>query len=196
MMASESTANGKSVTAPLTVKMDPHVKVLQADLQRQYNAAQEVGAEQAKVAQVRGEVTQVRAQIATLRTQASGNAALVSALDALDAKAAEIGGVTVAGTPQSSGVTGPSNDVSSLMFVAGELGQVSGAVEGVDAAPSMQVMNAFASARKLAAAAIAKWASVKTKELAAVNAMLKAAGMEEISVESMAPAAGRGRRGQ
>jgi photosystem II stability/assembly factor-like uncharacterized protein len=190
------TANGKSYTAPLTVKMDPHVKVLSADLQRQFTVAQQVGAKQAEVAQVRGEVTQVRAQIATLRTQAAGNAALLAALDSLDAKSAEIGGVTQAGTPQSSGVTAPSNDVSSLMFVAGELGQVSGAVEGVDASPSLQVMNAFSSAQKLAAAAMAKWSGVKAKDLATVNAQLKQAGMQEIKVEAAAPAAGRGRRGQ
>jgi hypothetical protein len=187
------TANGKSVTAPLTVKMDPHVKVQQPDLQRQYDVAQQVAAEQTKVAQVRGEVAQVRAQIATLRTQTSQ---LIPALEALDAKAAEIGGVTQAATPQSSGVTAPSNDVSSLMFVAGELGQVSGAVEGVDAAPSMQVMNAFASAQKLATTAIAKWQGVKSKELAVANVQLKQAGMQEISIENAAPAAGRGRRGQ
>ncbi|MFZ0819879.1 MAG: hypothetical protein WAM91_07405 [Candidatus Acidiferrales bacterium] len=190
------TANGKSVTAPLMVKTDPHVKVLQADLERQYDAAQQVAAVQTKVAQVRGEVTSVRAQVATLLKQAAGNSALVDALNALDAKAAEIGGVTQAGTPQSSGVTGPSSDVSSLMFVGGELGQVSGAVEGVDAAPSMQVMNAFASAQKLAAAAMAKWSGVKAKELAAVNAQLKQAGMQAISIENAPSPAGRGRRGQ
>jgi photosystem II stability/assembly factor-like uncharacterized protein len=190
------TANGKSVTAPLTVKMDPHEKVMSPDLQRQYVVAQEVAAAQAKVAQVRGEVTSVHTQIVALRTQAAGNAALVAALDALDAKTAEIGGVTQAGTPQSSGVTGPSNDVSSLMFAAGEMGQVSGAVEGVDAAPSMQVMNAFASAQKIAATAMAKWSAVKAKDLVAVNAQLKAAGLKEISIENAAPVAGRGRRGQ
>jgi hypothetical protein len=190
------TANGKSYTAPLTVKMDPHVKVLPADLQRQFAVAQQVAARQAEVAQVRGEVTSVRSQIGTLRSQAAGNAVIVAALDALDAKAAEIGGVTQTGTPQSSGVTAPSNDVSSLMFVAGELGQVSGAVEGVDAAPSMQVMNAFASAQKLAAAAMAKWSGVKAKDLAAVNAQLKQADLQEIKVEAAAPAGGGGGRGQ
>ncbi len=190
------TASGKSYTAPLTVKMDPHVKVQPAELQRQFSVAQQVSAKQVEVAQLRGEVTSVRAQIGTLRTQAAGNAALVTALDALDAKAAEIGGVTQAGTPQSSGVTGPSNDVSSVLFVAGELGQVSGAVEGVDAAPSMQVMNAFASAQKLAAAATAKWSAVKAKDLVAVNARIEQAGLQEIKVEAVAPAEGRGRRGQ
>lgn len=187
------TANGQSYTTPLRVKMDPHEKALQADLQRQFDVAQQVAAEQTKVAMVRSELTSVRAQIATMRTQTAGNATLIAALDALDARAAEIGGVTQAGTPQSSGVAAPSNDVSSLMFVAGELGQVSGAVEGVDAAPSSQVMNAFAQTQKLAAAAMAKWSGVKAKELAAVNSQLKQAGMQEIKVEA-APAGGR--RGQ
>jgi hypothetical protein len=82
------------------------------------------------------------------------------------------------------------------MFVGGELGQVSGAVEGVDAAPSLQVMNAFASAQKLAAAAMAKWTAIKSKDLAAVNDQLKQAGLQPISLEGAAPVAGRGRRGQ
>jgi hypothetical protein len=189
------TANGQSYTAQLKVKMDPHVKALPAELQRQFDMAQQVAAEQTKVSQARGEVSSVRSQIIALRAQAAGNAALVAALDALDAKATEIGGVTQVGTPQSSGVTAPSNDVSSLMFVAGELGQVSGAVEGVDAAPSIQVMNAFASAQKLATAAMAKWSGVKAKELAAVNAQLKQAGMQEIKVEA-APTGRGGGRGQ
>ncbi len=190
------TANGKSYSMPLMVKMDPHVKVLLPDLARQYDVSQQVAAEQTKVSQARGEVASVRAQIAARQKQGVSNSALAAALDALDKKAAEIGGVTQTGTPQSSGVTGPSNDVSSLMFTSGELGQVSGAVEGVDAAPSMQVMKAFASAEKLAAAATAKWSGVKAKDLAAVNAQLKEAGMQAISIENAPPVAGRGRRGQ
>lgn len=189
------TVDGKSYTQPLTVKMDPHEKTTQPELERQYAVSQQVAAKSSEVAKARGEVNAVRAQITTLRTQAAGNSSLLSALDALDAKAAEIGGVTAPSTPDSSGVATPSADISSLLFVSGELGQVSGAVEGVDAAPSLQVMNAFAEAQKIATAAIAKWTAVKGKELAAANALLKQANLPAISLEAAAPAAGRGRRG-
>jgi len=190
------TVDGTSYTQPLTVKMDPHEKTTPDGLQRQYDVAQQVAAKSAEVATARGEVTRVRAQIATLLARAGANSALTDALKSLDAKTEEIGGVTVTGTPDSSGVAGPSNDVSSLMFVGGEYGQVSQAVEGTDAAPSQQVMGAFASTQKIAAAALAKWNAVKAKDLASVNAQLKQAGLQEISLEGAAPVAGRGRRGQ
>ncbi len=118
------TVDGKSYTQPLTVKMDPQVKTTLPELQRQLDIANQVSAKSADVAKARGEVTRVRAQITSLRTQVSSNPALLASLDALDKKAAEIGGVTAPSTPDSSGVASPSADVSSLMFVGGELGQV------------------------------------------------------------------------
>jgi photosystem II stability/assembly factor-like uncharacterized protein len=189
------TADGKSYTVPLKVVMDPRVKTPLADLQRQNQVANQVTAKSAEVATARGEVARMRVEIASLRAKATGNASLLAALDALDKKAADIGGVTAVATPDSSGVAAPSNDVSSLMFVGGELGQIEGAVEGPDAAPSQQVMSAFAEAQKIAAAALAKWSAVKAKDLVAVNDQLKAAGLTPISLEGAAPVAGRGRRG-
>jgi hypothetical protein len=176
--------------------MDPHVKTALPELQQQFDIAQQVSAKSGEVAKARGEVTRVRAQITTLRTQAAGNSALLASLDALDAKAAAIGGVVAPSTPDSSGVAPPSADITSLMFVGGELGQVLQAVEGPDSAPSQQVMNAFAQAQKIGAAAIAKWTTVKNGELAAVNNQLKQANLTPITLEGATSAAGRGRRGQ
>jgi hypothetical protein len=188
--------DGKSYTQPLTVKMDPQVKAPLPELQRQFDFAQQVSAKSAEVARARGEVTAVRAQITSLRTQVGGNSTLSAALDALDAKAATIGGVVAPSTPDSSGVAAPSADVTSLMFVGGELGQVLQAVEGPDSAPSQQVTNAFAKAQKLGDAAMAKWTAVKNTDLATVNNQLKQANLTPISLEGASPAAGRGRRGQ
>jgi hypothetical protein len=190
------TVDGKSYTQPLTVKMDPHVKTPTPELQRQFEIAQQVSAKSAEVAKARGEVTRVRAQITTLRTQTAGNAALLASLDALDKKTAEIGGVTAPSTPDSSGVATPSADISSLLFVSGEFGQVLQAVEGPDGVPSQQVMSAFAQAQKIAAAAMAKWSAVKSRDLEAVNNQLKQANLPTISLEGAASPAGRGRRGQ
>jgi photosystem II stability/assembly factor-like uncharacterized protein len=190
------TADGKSYTQPLTVKMDPQVKTPLPELQRQFDFAQQVSVKSAEIAKARGEVARVRAQITDLRKQVGGNSALSASLDALDAKAAAIGGVTVPTTPDSSGVAAPSADVSSLMFVGGEFGQVLQAAEGPDNAPSIQVVNAFAKAQKLGDAAMAKWTAVKNADLAAVNNQLKQANLTPISLEGATPAAGRGRRGQ
>jgi hypothetical protein len=190
------TVDGKSFTQPLAVKMDPSVETTRPELQQQFEIARRVSAKSAEIAKARGEVAAVRTQITSLRTQAAGNVPLLASLDALDAKAAAIGGVTAPSTPDSSGVASPSNDVSSLLFVSGELGQVLQAVEGPDGIPSQQVMNAFAQAQKLGAAAIAKWTIVKNADLVAVNSQLKQANLPAISLEAAAAPAGRGRRGQ
>jgi hypothetical protein len=190
------TADGKSYTQPLTVKMDPRVKTSLLELQQQFDVAQQVAAKSAEVARARGEVAAVRSQIANLLKQATADTGLLAALNALDTKAAEIGGVTPTASPDSSGVSGPTNDISSLMFVGGELGQISGAVEGIDAAPSLQVMTAFANAQKLATAAITKWNAAKAKDLPDVNAQLQKSNLQPIPVEGATPGEGRGRRGQ
>jgi len=190
------TVDGKNYTQQLTVKMDPRVKTPMLELQRQFEIAQQVSAKSAEVAKARGEVTRVRAQITTLRAQVGGNAALSASLDALDKKTVEIGGVTAPSTPDSSGVASPSADISSLLFVSGELGQVLQAVEGPDGIPSQQVMNAFAQAQRIAAVAMAKWSAVKGKDLESVNNQLKQANLSPISLEGTTPPAGRGRRGQ
>ncbi len=93
------TADGKSYTAPLTVKMDPQVKTPLPELQRQFDFAQQVSAKSAEVAKARGEVTRVRAQIRRCELRSEEIPPCLAALDALDAKAAVIGGVTAPTTP-------------------------------------------------------------------------------------------------
>jgi len=185
--------NGQTYTQPLEVKMDPHVKTATLALQRQFDLAQHVQEKQAAVNHARQEVTHVRDQIGALKKQAGSNAQLVSALDAVDKKAAAVGGVQVVGSPDSSGVGEPSSDFSSLLFLNGELGQISGAIEGADSAPGEQVLHAWAVTQKKADTALGKWNALKSGDLAAVNTQLKQANLQEISTE--APAGGRGGRG-
>jgi anti-sigma-K factor RskA len=75
----------------------------------------------------------------------------------------------------------------------GELGQISGAIEGADSAPGEQVLHAWQVTQKKADTALGKWNAVKSGDLAAVNTQLKQANLPEISTE--APAGGRGGRG-
>jgi photosystem II stability/assembly factor-like uncharacterized protein len=187
------TVNGQTYAQPLEVKMDPHVKTATLALQRQFEVAQQVQEKQAAVNHARQEVAHVRDQIGALKKQAGGNVQLVSALDALDKKTAEVGGVQAVASPDSSGVGEPSSDFSSLLFLNGELGQISGAIEGADSAPGEQVLHAWQVTQKKADTALGKWNAVKSGDLAAVNTQLKQANLPEISTE--APAGGRGGRG-
>jgi len=56
-----------------------------------------------------------------------------------------------------------------LLFLNGELGQISGAIEGADSAPGEQVLHAWAVTQKKADTALGKWNALKSGDLAAVN---------------------------
>ena len=176
-------ADGWSSTLHLVVKMDPRVKVPLADLQRQFTTSQEIAAKQAKVRRANGEVKNLRDQIHSLRAKVANNSELVSALDALDKKAEEIGGAASAGGFDFSGEGAPSSDFSSLRFVDDELGEVLRSVQGADAAPTEGAMQAFAGAQKIMTTALAKWTALKSKDLASMNAQLQQANLPPIDVK-------------
>jgi len=180
------TADGKSYTQPLTVKLDPRIKVAAADLQKQFETANAIARNQGEVNMARGETQQVRAQIRDLRAKAAGNASLSSALDALGAKADAIGGTPP--TPVAPGnQPEPPKERTSFTYLSGEFVQIFGAVNGGDAAPSTDALQALARARSVLAATTAKWNAVKTKDLPAVNAQLKQAGLPQIVIRAGAP---------
>ena len=190
------TVGGKTYTQPLTVKMDPRVKTPLLDLQKQFQTAIGIEAKQTELIEARREIAQLHMQVRQLTGQASGNAPLASALEALDKKAETIGGnappaVAPGNTPP------PPAERTSLTFVSGEYGQVSGAVNGGDAAPTVEAMTALTHANATFAADMVKWNAIKAKDVVAVNAQLKQAGLNPIVLGAAGPnvaAPGRGGR--
>jgi hypothetical protein len=150
---------------------------------RQFTISREITAKQAEVRRANGEVKNLRDQIHSLRTKVANNSGLVSALDALDKKAEEIGGAPSAGGFDFSGEGEPSTEFSSLRFVDDEFGEVLRSVQGADAAPTEGAMQAFAGAQRIMSAALAKWTALKSKDLASVNAQLQQANLPAIDVK-------------
>lgn len=177
------TANGKSYTQPLIVKMDPRIKSPLAELQKQFDTTTEIARRQTEISVARGELTQVRSQISKLQTKASGDAGLTSALEALDHKAAAIGG-----SPRSADGDGnesePREESKSLMTLSGEFGQIASAVNSGDGAPTAEAMKALAEAQSTLAATMARWKTIKREDLRALNAQLKQVGIEPITIDA------------
>ncbi len=181
------TLGGQTFTQPLIVKMDPRSKVPLADLHKQFSSATEVAHGQAEINEAQHDVRQLRSQIRQLRPQTQSNAALVSALDALDHTAETIGG-----TPPASAAYGipvePSKDGVSLTFLGGQFAQIAFAVNSGDGPPTAEARKAFADAEPALAATLAKWNTLKTKDLPAVNSQLKQAGLAPIVIGPDGPA--------
>ncbi len=158
------TVNGKTYTQPIVVKADPRVKTPALAMQQVYSLSKAMyyGAldTQAKARQVRG----IRDQIAARKAQATG--ATAEALSALDKTLEAIVG-TVAGADS---LTGASSGLAGVMNV----------LQGADVRPTTVQLTAIARARTNATRAMGKWAGVKAVDLSAVNARLKAAGLETL----------------
>ena len=178
------TVNGKTLTQPITVRQDPRVKTPAVTMQQVYSLTNALyfGAADAHAAAVTaGSWT---AQASKLR--ASENGELGAALEAFAKKAA-----TLAGPPPSAGggrgggaalaATGPTGpDAETLWGIRGQLSGLMNSMQAADVAPTANILAAVNGARATAARVTAKWNALRTIELRALHARLKAAGLGQI----------------
>jgi photosystem II stability/assembly factor-like uncharacterized protein len=176
------TVNGKSMSQPLIVKMDPRIKSTSAELRKQFETATAIAQKQKQISEAREAVKQLRAQIAKRKANASATGGIAAALDSLDRKAEEI--------------DGPSSSAGANMFdeepqegatfaiLSGRFGQIESAVNAGDGAPTSEAMKALAGAESTLAATMAKWKALTAKDLPPINAELKLAGIDSIAIEA------------
>ncbi len=174
------TVNGASYLEPITVKQDPRVKTPALVMQQAYAATSAVyfGAMDARAAAER--VRALRAQIADRLPSATG--AAKTALEALDKKLAALAGAgpAPAGGGRGGGAPAAAASTDTLGAAAASLGGLINSLGAADVQPTAIQMNAISAARTSAAAVMAKWRTLSTIELVAVNAALKAAGVAEL----------------
>jgi hypothetical protein len=109
------------------------------------------------------------------------DAKLVAALAALDADVVARAGLVDAGNAHNAWSMPPTT-TTSLRFVGETLGKVAGAVDGADAAPTPDAKAGYVAARALLDRALSDWQALKSTSLAAVNAELRRAGHEPLSL--------------
>ena len=164
------TANGITVTAPLTVKLDPRLKSTQQGLQQMFALQQRLAAmvERSSVAVLQAK--SVQEQVAKLKP----TGALETALKAFNAKVeTELHG------PESPPANGPKP--VTLSGVSEYSYELYGQVSQVDAAPTAAQVNAAAGVEKDLPTALSAWEQVIKTDLPAINAQLKQAGLPEIN---------------
>jgi len=187
---------------PIAVKQDPRVKTPPLVMQRVYSLTKAAYTGAADAQQAAQAAQTLRDQIAKLKPQATG--AIAAALDAFDKKAeaafspAGTSGAVAsgrgAGVPQpAAGAPGGRGGRSGRggAEAAGGFGGASNApaaalmavmnsLQSADVQPTALQVNAIETAVTNARAAMARWNALKTTELTALNAQLKAAGLATI----------------
>jgi photosystem II stability/assembly factor-like uncharacterized protein len=176
------TVNGKSYTQPLVVKQDPRVKTPALSLQQVYALTKSLyyGAVDARVAATR--IGAARQQLAKM--QASGPAASAAArfmekASALEGTPPAVGG----GRGRGGGAPVSAGPADTLWAVSSSLAALMNSMQAADVAPTANTLNAITAAHQNAARVMARWQTLRTIDLPAVNAQLKAAGLEPIALD-------------
>ncbi len=165
------TVRGKAVEKPLVVKMDPRVTTPADGLEKQFALSMRCYSGMAAAREALSGVGNVRKQLTGVRPKAEE---LTARIDALDAKLAALEG-TATGRPG-----GGKSSEPSLGRTAGELGRLLAILQGADATPTTQATAAVTAAGKDLDALLVGWGNIRQKDMAELNAKLKAAGLPAV----------------
>ena len=164
------TANGKSYTSPIVVRMDPRVKTSPADLRQQLDLEMQLALAMTQGVQAVSQARSVREQLENLAKSTKGD--LAESLENLDHEIAAI-----QGTADKPRLTAADATVNALYKD----------VEKADVAPTEAQAKASAKAQNELKAAVEAWEGVKAKSLPEINRRLRGAGLAELRLDLAPP---------
>ncbi|MFL6196470.1 MAG: hypothetical protein ACJ75H_19975 [Thermoanaerobaculia bacterium] len=165
-------ADGTRLTQTIMVEPDPRLKLPAEAYAKQLALARRIEEANTKIAAAAGENGKLLA--ALVEREKGADPETVKAIAALKARAEEISGGTAWWMPPLS--------IETIRAVRDGLGKLAGAVDGADASPSPDAVAGFESLQPSLRSVLAAWDQLKAKDLAALNARLKAAGGAEIAL--------------
>jgi len=173
------TVNGKAYTQPLTVRMDPRVKTPAATLAQQFALSKGLYDDIGRTRDALDGVRALRLALREVRPRTTGSVA--AAVDSLEHAAAAL---EAAGGGFGGGGGGGAGGgaAATLAGTIGQLGQLYGALQEADAAPTTQLAAAVQAARRATPAVLARWTVMRARDVGALNARLRAANLPEVTV--------------
>jgi photosystem II stability/assembly factor-like uncharacterized protein len=182
------TVNGTTYSQPITVKQDPRVKTPALAMQQIYMTSKALYYGAAGAQSAARQAAALRDQIAVLQPKASGLVA--QALSALAKKVDAIAGPSTESATGSGrgggggrgrgGAAAAAPDT--LTAASASLAGVMNSLQAADVRPTAVDLAAIADARTSAAKIMARWNVIKTVDVPAANAKLKAAGLAALQM--------------
>jgi len=173
------TVGGKTYTQPLTIRMDPRVKTPPAALEQEHVMAVSLFDAMVRDSVITGQVQRFRDQLHTIRDQAN-TASATTLLNAFDDKLAAVVGSSAGGGRRGGGGGGARRGGApagpTFASISGELLTLMNLLEEADAEPTSTQTAAVRRTLSDFASLVARWTTLKTSELAALNAALHKAG--------------------
>ena len=169
------TANGKTYTAPFTVKMDPRVHISDASLEKKFQLETRLAALLSETSKAVMQAGSIRQPLQNLSQQAGG--ATRDAVQGLQNKLA-----TVLGAPP--GFAALPADAVTLARVNAQVVALYGQVWQADAEPTQAQSEAIAAVEHDASDAMKRWDALRTSDLPALNRALRRVKLPEVQIES------------
>jgi hypothetical protein len=178
------TAGGKSYTAPLTIRMDPRVKTSATMLAQAHAMAVRLYDDIARDSAIVERARVVRAQLAAVRDRVAGNSSLLDAISGFEQQIVAIAGQGGGGGRRGGGGRGRGGAPGQPTFTSinGDLMSLLNLLEDADAEPTSQAVAAVARTEQEFAGLTARWNTLRTTDLAALNAKLRTAGQQTITI--------------
>ncbi len=170
------TVAGQSYSAPLTVKLDPRIKISSADLQEQFQLATRLAAMMDGSYEAVAEARPLLDQLQKLsKEQASGP--LAEPVGALLKKVTALAG-------RQGGFFAPPSPEVTLSRVGGEVAALYSEIEAADAAPTASQTSAASDVANDFSDVMTRWNEVKITDVPALNRRLSGAGLPEIHLRA------------
>jgi len=169
------TTNGKSYTAPFTVKMDPRVQLSSASLEKKFFLELRLASVFNQTSDALLQAGSLRDPLQKLSQQATGTTR--DSVEAFQTKLAAI-----VGGP--AGSAAPPADAITLTRVNGQFAVLYGQVWQADAEPTVAQVKAGLAAEHDASDVMQRWDALRTSELPALNRALHSANLPELRVKS------------
>jgi hypothetical protein len=176
------TVDGRTMTQPLLVRMDPRVKTPAAVIARTHALSVRLNDAIRRDSTIMAQIAVVRGQ---LRSARSAEAA-AAAIDAFEAKLNALAGSGGAGGGRGGGrgAGGGRGGAAQPTFgaIAGELSTVLNVIQDADVPPTSQALTAAAKAERDFATLTAGWNVLRTSDLKTLNDALTKANVQPISI--------------
>ena len=166
------TANGKSTSQPLVIKMDPRVNASQEALTQQFRAASRLTDTLGEVTAANQQAEELKKQIDSRTKEAAANAELAAALAQLKQKLSEIAGSEGREEFGVFGLALPGQGQPTLHKTSVALGGLLFIVQSADAAPTADAMTAVDKWQAAGADVLARWKALDV-DRASVNTLLQ-----------------------
>jgi photosystem II stability/assembly factor-like uncharacterized protein len=169
------TANGKTYTAPFTLKMDPRVQISSASLEKKFQLEVRLASLLSQTSKAVMQAGSIREPLQKLIQQTAGPTR--DSVQAFQSKLAAVLGAPAAFAAP------PANEIT-LVRVNGQVAALYGQVWQADAEPTVAQTEAIAATAHDAMDVTQRWDALKTSDLPALNRALRAATLPEIQIEA------------